>query len=1140
MAEAKTVAIVPLNGTNYSTWKIQCRMALMKDALWTIVDETEAAPDGSDAAASAKFIARRDRALAVIVLSVAPSLLYLIGDPKSPVEVWKKLADQFQKKSWANKLELRRKLYSLRLKEGDSVQQHIKSMTETFESLSVIGDPVSDEDRVVYLLASLPESFSMLVTAFEANADVPKMEVVTERLLYEERKMKERGGSGSEVTAKAMPSAQRFPRAKPKVKCYHCGKPGHIIRNCRARIAEEKAANSGRTEPSQKANTAAVRDGSVSDDEEDDALIVSHALSANATNQWIVDSGATCHMCNNERQFSSDFQRFDTPQQVALGDGHELEAVGRGTVYLTLNLPEGKTCQRKLRDVLYVPRLAYNLVSVSKVADTGKTTKFDDARCRIVGQGGTLLAMATKVGSLYYLDCQGIVRGQQANSAEVKKPESKESVWHRRFGHLGVRNLQKLARDDMIDDFDFDASSDLTFCETCVGGKHHKSQFPKGTSTRSNEPLGLVHSDICGKLNSKSMSGAEYFLTFVDDKTRYVWVYFLKHKDEAFQRFVEWKALVEKSSGHQVKVLRTDNGGEYTSTQFEDFLKADGIRHERTVPKTPEQNGVAERLNRTLVETTRSMLIDAKLPQQFWAEALSTAVYLKNRSPTKAVDGMTPCEAWTRKKPKVAHLRVFGCEAYAHIPKDERRKLDPKARKCVLLGYGEETKGYRLYDPEKRKVFHSRDVQFNEEMREERLEPVEHEIDHLVELDFLEDDDPQEEAPPIAPVEPEQPPRRSERVRRPPDYYVNVTNELPKEPLSVEEALSSSKKEKWKGAMDSEMKSLLENDVWELVHLPEGRKALGSKWVYKIKTGADGSIERYKARLVAQGYSQKYGTDYDQTFCPVVRLESFRTLVALSVQYGLKIHQVDVTTAFLNGELEEEVYMKQPPGFSAEGKENLVCKLKKSIYGLKQSPRCWNSTLHNQLTSMGFLQTTSDPCIYRDSGGEPFFIGVYVDDIILAGDSQAKLEEVKKALAQKFDIKDMGTLHYFLGIKVVQDEETGNVWIGQPAYAETILKKFGMDQAKPVSTPVSTGIKFVNATEDDECIDQQVYQSGIGSLLYLSVGTGPDLTFAVSHLAKFSTKPTQQHWTGVKRIMRYLKGTIHYGILYHRVGRLYK
>ena len=458
---------------------------------------------------------------------------------------------------------------------------------------------------MVYFLASLLESFSMLITA---NSVVPKMEVVTERLLSEEQKMKERGESGSEVSAKAMPSAHRPPKSKV---CYHCWKPGHIKRNCRIRIAEEKKAKSGRTEHSQKANRAVLRDPSVSDDD-GDALIVSHALAARATNNWIVDSGATCHMTNDEEQFS-DFRRFDKPKQVALGDGRELEAVGQGTVYLTVNLPKGKTCQRKLHDVLYVPRLSYSLLSVSKVTDAGKTTEFDDVHCRIIGDGRKVLAMATKVGSLYYLDYQKISRGQQINAAETK-PESKECVWHRRFGHLGVRNLQKLARDNMVNSFDFDASSDLMFCEPCVGGKHHKSQFPRGTSNRSTEPLGLVHSDICGKLNSKSLGGAEYFLTFVGDKTRYVWVYFLKHKDEVFQRFVEWKALVEKSSCDQVKVLRTDNGGEYTSTQFEDFLKAEGIRHERTVLKTPQQNGVAERLNRTLVETTRSMLIDAKLP----------------------------------------------------------------------------------------------------------------------------------------------------------------------------------------------------------------------------------------------------------------------------------------------------------------------------------------------------------------------------------------------------------------------------------------------------------------------------------------------------------------------------------------------
>jgi len=173
-------------------------------------------------------------------------------------------------------------------------------------------------------------------------------------------------------------------------------------------------------------------------------------------------------------------------------------------------------------------------------------------------------------------------------------------------------------------------------------------------------------------------------------------VYPLKHKSEVFDRFLEWKAMVEKASWHDLKILRTDNGGEFTSTKFEEYLKSEGIRHEYTIPKTPEKNGVAERLNRTLVETVRSMLIDSKLPHKFWAEALSTATYLRNQSPTKVIEGMTPYEAWTKEKPQAKHLRVFGCDAYSHVPKDERQKLDSKARKCIFLGYGKKTKGYRL------------------------------------------------------------------------------------------------------------------------------------------------------------------------------------------------------------------------------------------------------------------------------------------------------------------------------------------------------------------------------------------------------------------------------------------------------------
>ena len=383
------------------------------------------------------------------------------------------------------------------------------------------------------------------------------------------------------------------------------------------------------------------------------------------------------------------------------------------------------------------------------------------------------------------------------------------------------------------------------------------------------------------------------------------------------------------------------------------------------------------------------MLLDAQLPQKFWAEAVSTAVYLKNRCPTKAVKGMTPYEAWHGEKPKVDHLRVFGCDAYAHIPKDERDKFDSKARKCILLGYGQETKGYRLFDPIRGKVLHSRDVRFNENEKDSEV-VANRDVDHHLVLDFSSDSETEAPTDGQSPDEgiPEQVLRRSTRERHQPNYYGREQSNLSKsrnEPTSFEEATTGPDSSKWRQAMETEMRSLKDNDVWELMELPAERKAVGSKWVYKVKTGADGSVERYKARLVAQGFTQKYGTDYDETFCPVVRLESLRVLMALSVQYGLKLHQVDVTTAFLNGNLEEEVYMLQPKGFVVDGEEHLVCKLKKSIYGLKQSSRCWNVALDSHLKKMGFTQSTSDPCIYMDAGGDAFYIGVYVDNIILAG-----------------------------------------------------------------------------------------------------------------------------------------------------------
>ena len=598
--------------------------------------------------------------------------------------------------------------------------------------------------------------------------------------------------------------------------------------------------------------------------------------------------------------------------------------------------------------------------------------------------------------------------------------------------------------------------------------------------------------------------------------------------------FKEWQAEVENFTGRRVKTLRTDNGGEFTSKQFQAHLKACGVCHELTIPKTPEQNGVAERLNCTLVETTRAMLLDADLPHKFWAEAVSTAAYLRNRSPTTATD-VTPHEAWHGQKPRVQHLRVFGCTAYVHIPKDERGKLDSKTRKCSLLGYRSVQKGYRVFDHQNQKVLYSRNVKFDEQ--EVRSLPVEEPPQHPLTLDSADEaaeEDSGDECgtreEPLPAAEVEAPLRRSTRERRPVNYYgfPQAHVAIHQETTTFEEAIGCEKKAKWSEAMNSEMESLKKNDVWDLTVLPPGKKAIGCKWVYKVKTNGDGSIERYKARLVARGFDQRFGSDYDETFCPVVRLESLRTLIALSTQRGLELHHVDVQTAF---PLPEEVYMKQPVGYE-EGEKDLVCKLKKSLYGLKQSSRCWNTALDSHLRSMGFSQLQSDPCIYTTGGENAFYIGVYVDDMILAGQDDAMMKSVKDKLSSKFDIQDMGKLSYFLGMSVVQNREEKKTWMGQPAYTEKLLTRMGMSDCRPVKTPMEPGIHLVKAAEDDEVLDQQSYQSLIGSLMYLATCTRPDIAFAVGTLARFSSKPNQVHWKAAKRVLRYLRGTTNFGIVF--------
>jgi hypothetical protein len=424
-----------------------------------------------------------------------------------------------------------------------------------------------------------------------------------------------------------------------------------------------------------------------------------------------------------------------------------------------------------------------------------------------------------------------------------------------------------------------------------------------------------------------------------------MWIYLIKTKDEVLQQFKSFKIMVEKQSEKQIKILRSDGGGEYTSHAFKEFCAENGVQHEVIAPYTPQHNGIAERRNRTIMNMTRCMLKEKKLPHSFWGEAVSTACYVLNRSPTKKLNKV-PEAIWSGHTPSVKHLRVFGCLCYKHVPDQKRKKLDDKSEPMILVGY--HTAGsYKLYNPMNQKITTSRDVTFAEDKCWEWNNEESH-GEKYIQIELLDEQGTTEDEVPT----PQQvdtlhnEPRRSTRTTIPnrnlQDYdmisdtmvtpdgdIVHLALFVDTEPISYVEA---SNHHEWREAMQDEIEAIERNHTWELVKLPPHKKAIAVKWIYKIKHKPDGSIAKYKARLVAKGFLQKQGIDYTEVFASVARLETVRLVIAIANHLNWDFVQLDVKSAFLNGKLEEEVYVEQPQGFTVTGKEDYVLKLHKALY----------------------------------------------------------------------------------------------------------------------------------------------------------------------------------------------------------------
>ncbi|CAB0004008.1 unnamed protein product, partial [Nesidiocoris tenuis] len=394
--------------------------------------------------------------------------------------------------------------------------------------------------------------------------------------------------------------------------------------------------------------------------------------------------------------------------EITLGNNQKLISEGSGDIVVSFKSGTQKT----ISNVLYVPQLHTNLLSVDMLIQRNLSVTFDSKGCKIyevedVPVRAKPMLVAPRNDGVFKLETRPLA----ANSTEVT-PTASEMVWHQRLAHLNHFSM-KLLRDELASGISYTSEKEPKLCESCIRGKHARKPFPKEKTKLADQKLALVHTDLCGPFQVNSWSGARYMLVFLDDHTRKLWVYFLASKDETALTLMDFVEQVETQSGNRVKIIRSDNGGEFVNRTLANYFKKKGMIHQTTCVESPQSNGVAERYMRSIVEKCRSMLITSNSSKRMWAEAANTAAYVINRCPTKKLGKSTPEECWTGKKVDLRHLRVFGCKAFAHVLGSQRKKLDDKSKAYTFVGYSETTKGYRLLD-ENQRLKISRDVIFIE------------------------------------------------------------------------------------------------------------------------------------------------------------------------------------------------------------------------------------------------------------------------------------------------------------------------------------------------------------------------------------------------------------------------------------------
>ncbi|KAD0053224.1 hypothetical protein E3N88_44863 [Mikania micrantha] len=907
-------------------------------------------------------------------------------------------------------------------------------------------------------------------------------------------------------------------KGKKRVPCDICKLFNHSTDECWYRKGKvnlaEASVDSFHKKKSKSKVTSKISDKNVSSVASTDnaSFVSSTGPSAYQSSIWYVDSGGSMHMTGSR----SLLHNYFTGRRgfVSFGNDAKGYIIGKGVV---------TNGEIRFDDVNHVENLKYNLLSVSQMCDKGHVSLFTKQDCRILSSdvmpliGKVLdeftLLKANRVGKVYAFDLSKKI-SVKGHPCLFSKASFKESnLWHRRLGHVNIKNMNQLVKHGLVRGLPLKDFSCDENCSACLKGKQHKASFPSIGDSKSTGCLQLLHMDLFGPVQIMSMAKKKYCLVIVDDYSKFVWTFFLHSKSEVAKAIINFVLYAEKQYSLSIKCVRSDNGTEFRNHLLDEFYQSKGIQRQYSIPRTPEQNGVVERKNRTLIEAARTMLADSGLPLTFWAEAVNTACYVQNRVLVNQRWLKTPYEILHSLTPLISFFRAFGCPCYILNTKDQLTKFDSKVDAGYFVGYSSTCKAYRVFNCRTKSVEETLHVKFNECPKDSIPQnPAEMFDLNILHHNFHNDNSGMEDEvlpadPPPASTATSQgisddedptalfPESSSTATSDPPANTCTDLipyQELKDHPLSQVlgdisagvstrsqlsnfclYALFVSQQEPmnyhialrdigWVEAMQLELLQFKKQQVWELVSLPPGKCAIGTKWVFRNKTDDEkGQIIKNKARLVVQGFCQEEGIDYDETFAPVARLEAIRLFLAYAALHKLKVFQMDVKSAFLYGQ-------------------------------------------HKLL------------------------VQIYVDDIIFASSDPKLCDDFTKLMTTNFEMSAMGELQFFLGLQIKQKPD--GIFIHQSKYTKELLKKFDLHNCKPCSNPMSTTTQL-DADLKGTSVDETLYRCMIGSLMYLTASR-PDIMFATCVCARFQAAPKESHLIAVKRIFRYLQGTQSLGIWY--------